>query len=609
MALSALRPGDPQQLGNYEILGRLGSGGQGVVYLGQDPAGERVAVKMLHYDLDEAFLIRELAMMRQVASFCTARVLDAQVTGSTWYIVSEYIDGRSLVDAVEDDGPMTGGSLERLAIGTATALTAIHRTGVIHRDFKPANILLGPDGPRVIDFGIARTLDATTTSGIVRGTPAYMAPEQINGQTTGTAADMFAWAATMAYAASGRSPFGSDTLAAIIMRILQDQPDLHELTGTLHEVAVACLAKDPAARPTAQEVLIRLLGHAPPAPNQALREGTVLAASLALPPTQALAAQPLPAQSPTPLAPVLQPGPQEPAPQPPDPQVPTPPGLAPQRPAQQLAAQESPAQQPPPGYPPQVGYSPPGYSPPAAWPGAGQPSQPPRRRSSAPARIVAPIAAVAIVVIGAVIGLALTGAFSSARTGAAPPTTPTVGISPTYRNPARSNQAHSNQAQPNQAQPNPGRSSHAQSSPAQPSPTPIQTQPVPVQSSPAQPSPTSSASSGNGPVYTIPHDLGGQWSGIGHQPGDAQTPTYTIVLSLSGGGTTGSTSYSSLSCQGTLTLLPGSTAKSVQLREQITSGPCTTTGVFTVHLKDGKLVYSYAPGDTTGPASYGTLHS
>ncbi|HEY3906684.1 MAG TPA: protein kinase [Streptosporangiaceae bacterium] len=508
MALSALRAGDPQQLGNYAILGRLGAGGQGVVYLGQNPAGERVAIKLLHYDVDEASLIRELAMMRQVASFCTARVLDAQVTGNTWYIVSEYIDGRSLADVVEYDGPITGGSLERLAIGTATAMTAIHQAGVVHRDFKPANILLGPDGPRVIDFGIARTLDATATSGIVRGTPAYMAPEQINGQPAERPADMFAWAATIAYAASGRSPFGSDTLPAIIMRILAEQPDLRELSGALHEVALACMAKDPADRPTAQEVLIRLLGHAPAAPLQALREGTVLAASINLPAAQ-------------------------------------------------------PPQQSPPGYPLPVRYSPTGYPqpigypPPAAWSGDGQPSAPPRERTRTATRVIAPIAALAIVAIGAVTGLALTGAFSSAKTGSTPPVTPAVSTSP-----------------------------------AQPTPSPTQ---------------ASSTPAGNAPVSAIPLDLGGQWSGIGHQPGNS-TSTYKIVMTLSGGGTTGSTFYSSLGCQGTLTLLRGSTANSIRLGEQITSGICTSTGVFTVHLKNGRLVYTYEPGDTTGPASYGTLH-
>ena len=469
-------------------------------------------------------------MMRQVASFCTARVLDAQVTGDTWYIVSEYIDGRSLADVVENDGPITGGSLERLAIGTATALTAIHQTGVVHRDFKPANILLGPDGPRVIDFGIARTLDATATSGIVRGTPAYMAPEQINGEPAERPADMFAWATTIAFAASGRSPFGSDTLPAIIRRILAEQPDLNELTGTLREVALACLAKDPAARPTAQEVLIRLLGHAPAAPLQALSEGTVLAANLNLPAAQPSAQQP----------PTHQPPPGHPLPV----------GYSPT------------GYSPPAGYPPSTGYPlSTGYPPPAAWSGDGQPSLPPPQRSRTLTRVIAPIAAVAIVAIGAVVGLALTGAFSSAKTGSTPPVTPAVSTSP---------------AQPT------------------PSPTPTQTSSAPV---------------GNAPVSAIPLDLGGQWSGIGHQPGNS-TSTYKIVMMLSGGGSTGSTFYSSLSCQGTLTLLPGSTANAVRLGEQITSGPCTPTGVFTVHLKkDGQLVYTYEPGDTTGPASYGTLHS
>jgi eukaryotic-like serine/threonine-protein kinase len=573
MPLSPLRPGDPLQLGSYEVLGRLGAGGQGVVYLGQIPDGDRVAIKVLHYDVDEAFLIRELAMMRQVASFCTARVLDAQVTGNTWYIVSEYIDGRSLADVVDHDGPITGGSLERLAVGTVTALTAIHQTGVVHRDFKPANILLGPDGPRVIDFGIAKTLDMNTSAGEIRGTPAYMAPEQINGQTAGTAADMFAWAATMGYAGTGRSPFGSDTLPAIIMRVLQEQPDLHELTGTLHEMAMACLAKDPAARPTAAEVLIRLLGHAPAAPMQALREGTVLAANINLPPAAAN------------LQPVA----------PPALQAPAPPSLQPS-PAQPPASYPSAAGHPPPAsYPsPAAGYPPTGSPSGAPWPGGDQPPVPPRRRSSALTRVVAPIAAVVIVAVGAGIGLALTGALSGAKHGSAPTTTPiSSSVSPTQRIP----------------KPTPTRRARTRAKPA-PRPTtpaPVQATPAPVQTSPP-PVQTSPPPTGNGPISEIPADLGGQWSGIGHQPGDAQTPTYTIVMSLSGGGTTGSTFYSSLSCHGTLTLLSGSTANSVQLREQITSGGCTTTGVFTVHLKNGQLVFSYAPGDT-GPASYGTLHS
>ena len=554
MAMSALRPGDPQQLGTYEVLGRLGAGGQGVVYLGQTADDERVAIKVLHYDVDEAFLIRELTMMRQVASFCTARVLDAQVTGNTWYIVSEYIDGRSLADVVDNDGPMTGGSLERLAIGTVTALTAIHQAGVIHRDFKPANILLGPDGPRVIDFGIARTLDLTITAGEIRGTPAYMAPEQINGKTAGTAADMFAWAATMSYAATGRSPFGSDTLPAIIMRVLQEDPNLRELTWSLREVVAACLAKDQAARPAAPEVLIRLLGHNPsrPDPGSARRHRTRRG---------------------------RRPGRRRELP-----------GLDP---ATAAGLSQPPASHPPPAYPPV-----------APWPARGPSSGPPRQRSGKLTRFLVPIAAVVIVALGAVVGLALTGVFSSAkqRIGATGHSgqqwhQPTRPAGPTPR-PAR--------RRPRQ----PGAGPH-QPGPVNTSPAPVQT-PTPVRTStPAgtpTPVPTPTAPPGNGPVSAIPLDLGGQWTGIGHQPGDAQTPTYTIVMTLSGGGTTGSTSYSSLGCQGHLTLMSGSTANSVQLREQITSGGCTTTGVFTVHRQSGKLIFSYEPGGT-GPASYGTLHS
>jgi hypothetical protein len=206
---------------------------------------------------------------------------------------------------------------------------------------------------------------------------------------------------------------------------------------------------------------------------------------------------------------------------------------------------------------------------------------------------------VLIVAIGAVVGLALTGAFSSAKHGSAPPVTPAgKGTSPASigRSKAKTSPAHA------KTHPKPAHTSPAV---VPTTPAPVPTTPAPVQTpTPVQTPPPP----GSGPVSTIPIDLGGQWTGIGHQPGDAQTPTYTIVLTLSGGGTTGSTAYSSLGCQGQLTLLPGSTANSVQLREQITSGGCTTTGVFTVHLQNGKLVYSYAPGDS-GPASYGTLHS
>ncbi|MGH3243929.1 MAG: serine/threonine-protein kinase, partial [Spirillospora sp.] len=177
-----LRPHDPPRLGRYELLGRLGSGAQGTVYLGAGPDGERVAVKLLRVQFDDdatarARFVREAQVAKQVARFCTAQFLDAEVAGDNPYLVSEYVPGESLSRVVARDGPMSGGALDRLAVSTASALTAIHRAGIVHRDLKPHNVLLGPDGPRVIDFGLSRVLDeASAVSSRAVGTPAYMAP-------------------------------------------------------------------------------------------------------------------------------------------------------------------------------------------------------------------------------------------------------------------------------------------------------------------------------------------------------------------------------------------------------------------------------------------------
>ncbi|WP_433465200.1 protein kinase domain-containing protein [Spirillospora sp. CA-128828] len=277
-----LRATDPPELGGFRLTARIGEGAQGIVFLGESDTGQRVAAKLLHADVgrdDRARTLfeRELSAARRVAPFCTARVLAAEADGDTPYIVSEYIDGPSLRDQITGNGVASPAELVRLAIGTATALAAIHEADVVHRDFKPANVLLGPDGPKVIDFGVARPLEATsaTLTGAV-GTPAYMAPEQIAGAPGGAPLDMFAWGCTMAFAANGVPPFGNDTVPAIMQRVLYGEPELGALTGDLRALVASCLAKDPAGRPTALQVLQRLLGLGPNA--NLLAEGTSAAA-------------------------------------------------------------------------------------------------------------------------------------------------------------------------------------------------------------------------------------------------------------------------------------------------------------------------------------------
>ncbi|GII78632.1 hypothetical protein Sru01_36140 [Sphaerisporangium rufum] len=263
----ALTDDDPRRLGAYEIFGRLGEGGQGVVYLGRSGTGEPVAIKLLHARLSgdadaRARFLREVSVAQRVARFCTASVLHADLAGNQPFIVSEYVPGPSLRLLVEREGPRRGAALDRLAISTATALAAIHRAGILHRDFKPANVLMGPEGPVVIDFGIARALDTpgATATGDTLGTPSYLAPEQLAGAAVTPAADVFAWGVTMVFAATGRPAFGSDSIPAVINRVLNEQPDLSSLEGPLRDLLAACLSKDPAVRPSAEDVVAHLMG-------------------------------------------------------------------------------------------------------------------------------------------------------------------------------------------------------------------------------------------------------------------------------------------------------------------------------------------------------------
>ncbi|NUP23346.1 MAG: protein kinase, partial [Streptomyces sp.] len=260
--VESLREGDPAAVGPYRLAGRLGAGGHGVVYLARGRDGGPVAVKVLSEGAAAGELFaKELAAARRAEPSGLARVLDASARGRP-YIVSEYVDGRSLQQA----GKLRGGAeVRRLAVATATALAGLHRVGVVHRDFKPSNVLLGSDGARVTDFGVSAAFGAgVTATGSIAGTPAYMSPEQLAGQEAGPPADVFAWASVIVFAVTGVPPFGDDSLPAVINRILNDTPRTGPLPHPLDEVIPACLAKAPSHRPTMNDVLLRL--HPAPAP-------------------------------------------------------------------------------------------------------------------------------------------------------------------------------------------------------------------------------------------------------------------------------------------------------------------------------------------------------
>src|SRR5579864_4590666 len=273
----ALRESDPREIGGYRLLGRLGEGGQGVVFLAVGPNGTRTAVKLLPSTTDpqvRSRFLKEFAAAQRVARFSTAQVLDAGFFERRPFIVSEYVDGPSLVEVVEQYGPRVGPALERIAVATLTALGAVHAVGMVHRDFKPGNVLLGPDGPVVIDFGLAAVPGMTTTgpSGqVAMGTPAFMAPEALAGSRVTAAADMWSWAVTMAFAGTGELPFKGESLTAAAFAILHAEPTVGRLPEPLNSLVHRCLSKNPDLRPSARDALrefvaagVRLAGPMPP---------------------------------------------------------------------------------------------------------------------------------------------------------------------------------------------------------------------------------------------------------------------------------------------------------------------------------------------------------
>ncbi|WP_395103759.1 serine/threonine-protein kinase [Actinomadura sp. SCN-SB] len=250
---------DPRSLGRYRITGRLGRGGMGIVYLAEAEHGKQVAIKVINPDLanDQHFRDRfrhEVEAARKVRPFCTAPVLDAALNGHPLYVVTEYIAGPTLEEAIADTGPLNGSDLTALAVGVATALAAIHDAGIVHRDLKPSNVILSGVGPRVIDFGIAKaaTRDNLTRAGQYLGTPAYQAPEHIHGGPITPATDVFSWACVVAFAATGHDPFSGT---------VHDTPRLETFDHELRDLVTRALSKHPGARPTVAELLDRLTGR------------------------------------------------------------------------------------------------------------------------------------------------------------------------------------------------------------------------------------------------------------------------------------------------------------------------------------------------------------
>ncbi|MFC8584047.1 serine/threonine-protein kinase [Streptomyces sp. NPDC057217] len=265
MAMMRLRREDPRIVGSFRLHRRLGAGGMGVVYLGSDRRGQRVALKVIRPDLaeDQEFrsrFAREVSAARRIRGGCTARLVAADLEAERPWFATQYVPGPSLHDRVAEEGPLRAADVASIGAALSEGLVAVHEAGVVHRDLKPSNILLSPKGPRIIDFGIAWATGASTLThvGTAVGSPGFLAPEQVRGAAVTPATDVFSLGATLAYAAMADSPFGHGSSEVMLYRVVHEEPHLHGVPDALAPLVRACLAKDPEDRPSTLQLSMRL---------------------------------------------------------------------------------------------------------------------------------------------------------------------------------------------------------------------------------------------------------------------------------------------------------------------------------------------------------------